>query len=359
MTHRFLNFLIAGLLGLSLASCGSDLTSNLTPTPAAFGKINSLYVIADSTLWLSGARDSVAYFFESPYIILPQPEPIFDVRHIEPIDLQKQPTLQQLRNYIVLADLSDTDSPTTEMVVQDLSDERIQQVKEEGFGTAVARNKWATGQQLIYVMGRSESELLAGLSAAYPAVVKRIAERENERIKVTTYFQGVNRTLGERVRQKTGVMIDIPGGYAEVPVESDDFAWLRKQTKNGSLNIMATRIPYESADQLSREGLKALRNRVGREYFGTTLDSTFMKINDKDLPLFVDATELNGAYALEGRGIWEMENDFLAGPFVSFLINDEKDRQLVLVDGFVLAPGRKKRELMEELVQVLRTSVVQ
>jgi hypothetical protein len=208
-------------------------------------------------------------------------------------------------------------------------------------------------------MGRSESELLAGLSAAYPAVVKRIAERENERIKVTTYFQGVNRTLGERVRQKTGVMIDIPGGYAEVPVESDDFAWLRKQTKNGSLNIMATRIPYESADQLSREGLKALRNRVGREYFGTTLDSTFMKINDKDLPLFVDATELNGAYALEGRGIWEMENDFLAGPFVSFLINDEKDRQLVLVDGFVLAPGRKKRELMEELVQVLRTSVVQ
>jgi hypothetical protein len=30
-----------------------------------------------------------------------------------------------------------------------------------------------------------------------------------------------------------------------------------------------------------------------------------------------------------------------------------------MVDGFVLAPGRKKRELMEELVQVLQAAVVQ
>jgi len=359
MTHRFLNFLLAGLLGLSIFSCGGDLTGNLTPTPASFGKINSLYVIADSTLWLDGASDSVAYFFESPYIILPQPEPIFDVRHLEPIRLRQEPTFQQLRNYVVLADLSDKDSPTTKMVVEDLSDAKIQQVKEEGFGTAVARNKWATGQQLIYLMGKNQRELLNGMSTAYPAVVKRIAERENERIKVTTYYQGINRMLGERVREKTGAMMDIPGGYDLMDIESENFAWLRKKTKNGSLNIMATRVPYEDRSQLTREGLKAIRDKVGREYFATTLDSTFMKVNDRDLPLFVNVTEINGTYALEGRGIWEMENDFLAGPFVSYLINDEADKQLVFVDGFVLAPGRKKRELMEELVQVLQTSNVQ
>ncbi|TXF90131.1 DUF4837 family protein [Neolewinella aurantiaca] len=358
MNFRFLNYLLAGLLGLSIFSCGSEMTSNLSPTPAAFGKINSLYVIADSTLWLDGAQDSVAFFFESPYLILPQPEPIFDVRHIEPYNLREEPTLQQLRNYVVLADLSQKESPTTKMVVEDLSDARIQQVKEEGFGTAVARNKWATGQQLIYLMGRNQAELLAGMSTAYPAVVKRIAERENERIKITTYFQGVNRMLGEKVAERTGATMDIPGGYDMVPVESDDFAWLRKKTKNGSLNIMATRVPYEDQSQLTKEGLITIRDQVGREYLSTTLDSTFMKVNDRDLPFFVSTTELNGHYALEGRGIWEMENDFLGGPFVSYLINDEARRQLVLVDGFVLAPGRKKRELMEELVQVLQTANV-
>ncbi len=359
MIHRFLQFLLVSGLGLGIFSCGSDFGSNLNPTPAAFGKINSVYVIADSTLWMDGARDSVAYFFESPYLILPQPEPIFDVRHIEPINLRQEPPFQQLRNYIVLADLSDEYSPTTKMVLEDLNDAKIQQVKEEGFGTAVARNKWATGQQLIYLMGKNHQELLAGMSTNYPAVVKRIADRENERIKVTAYFQGINRKLGEEVRLRTGALMDVPGGYDLVPVDAENFAWLRKQTKGGSLNIMATRVPYQDQSQLSREGLKAIRDQVGREYFATTLDSTFMKINDKDLPLFVEAMELNGTYALEGRGIWEMENDFLGGPFVSYLINDEADKQLVLVDGFVLAPGRKKRELMEELVQVLKTAEVQ
>jgi hypothetical protein len=359
MTLRFLTILLTGLLGLGVFSCGGDMTANLNPRPSAFGKINSLYVLADSSLWLAGAEDSVAYFFEAPYIILPQPEPIFDVRHLVPLDLREQPTLTELRNYVVLADLSDKDSPTTKMVIEDLNDARIQQVKEEGFGTAVARNKWATGQQLVYLMGRNRAELLAGMSTAHPAVVKRIAELENERIKVTAYFQGINRALGEKVRERSGAMLDVPGGYELVPVDAEDFAWLRKQTKGGSLNIMATRIPYEDQSQLSREGLKAIRNKVGREYFGTTLDSTFMKINDSDLPLFVEVTELNGKYALEGRGIWEMENDFLAGPFVSYLINDEAGKQLVLIDGFVLAPGRKKRELMEELVQVLKTAEIQ
>lgn len=301
----------------------------------------------------------MAYFFESPYIILPQPEPIFDVRHLEPRRLAEEPSFQELRNYIVLADLSDLNSPTTKMVLEDLSDARIQQVKEEGFGSAVARNKWATGQQLIYLMGKNEPELLAGMSTAYPAVVKRVAERENERVKVTTYFQGINRSLGDTVRMRSGATLDIPSGYSLVPVNSENFAWLRKQTKGGSLNIMATRIPYENQEQLSKAGLKQIRDKVGKEYFGSTLENTFMKINDDDLPLFVEQMELNGTYALEGRGIWEMENDFLAGPFVSYLINDEKGKQLVLVDGFVLAPGRKKRELMEELVQVLQTAVVQ
>ncbi|MFT4687117.1 MAG: hypothetical protein ACJATN_002566 [Neolewinella sp.] len=359
MKFRFLNYLLAGLLGLSMFSCGSEMTSNLSPTPAAFGKINSLYVLADSTLWLDGAQDSVAFFFESPYLILPNPEPIFDVRHIEPYSLRENPTLQQLRNYIVLADLSQKDSPTTKMVLEDLNDAKIQRVKEEGFGTAVARNKWATGQQLIYLIGRNHAELLAGMSIAYPAVVKRIAERENERVKITAYFQGINRMLGEKVAARTGATLDIPGGYNLVPVEAENFAWLRKETRNGSLNIMATRVPYENKSQLTKEGLKEIRNMLGREYVSTTLDSSFMKVNDRDLPLFVSVTEINGHYALEGRGIWEMENDFLGGPFVSYLINDEANKQLVMVDGFVLAPGRKKRELMEELVQVLQTAVVQ
>jgi len=359
MIRRILTSALVFLLGLATFSCGEDVARSLQPTPSAFGGINDLTVVSDSALWLNGAQDSVAYFFEAPYIILPQPEPIFDVRHIEPERLAAQPTFRELRNYIVLADLSNEDSPTTQMVMTDMNDAKLQQVKEEGFGTAVARNKWATGQQLIYLMGRNQQELFDGLSTAHPAVVKRIAEAENERIKVTTYFRGIDRRLGDTVAQRSGARLDIPGGYVLVPVDDSRFAWLRKDIKGGSINIMATRVPYENQEQLSKAGLKKIRDRVGREYISSTLADTYMRVNDTDLPLFTSSTELNGAFAIEGRGIWEMENDFQAGPFISYLINDEADRQLILVDGFVLAPGEKKRELMGEIEQVLQTAAVQ
>lgn len=358
MIKNLLTVVIAVLLGWTMTSCGTDMASNLTPTPHAFGKINSVNVIADSTLWVSGAKDSIAYFLESPYIILPQPEPIFDIRHLQPIDLLKNPTYTELRNYVVLADLSDKYSPTTEMVVKDLNDAKIQQVKEEGFGTAVALNKWALGQQLIYLIGRNREELMTGLSTAYPGVIRRLDERENERVKVTAYFQGVDRKLGALISERSGATIDVPGGYQEVPVEAENFVWLRKDIRNGSINIMATRIPYESQSQLSKEGLKAIRDQIGKEFVSSTLDDTYMRVNDTALPLFTESKEVNGAYVIEGRGIWEMENDFLGGPFISYLINNEGARELVLLDGFVLAPGEKKREHMEEIEEVLKTAVV-
>lgn len=359
MIQRFSLYFAALLLAVTLFSCSDDMQRTLQPTPSAFGSINSVTVIADSSLWLSQARDSVAFFFESPYIILPQPEPIFDIRHIEPRKLAEEPTFQELRNYIVLADLSDADSPTTKMVLNDLNDAKISQVKEEGFGTAVAKNKWATGQQLIYLMGRDETELLAGMSNIYPSVVKRLADAEQERVRITTYFEGINRGLGDTVQQKIGARLDVPGSYSLVPIDEPNFVWLRKETQGGSLNIMGTRVPYESQGQLTKEGLKEIRDQLGKQYISTTLEDTYMKVNDVDLPLFTESMELNGQFALEGRGIWEIENDYLGGPFVSYLINNEAERELVFIDGFVLAPGRKKRELVEQLVQVLRTTEVQ
>ncbi|PHI21448.1 hypothetical protein CEQ90_03355 [Lewinellaceae bacterium SD302] len=345
------------LLVVSLASCGSDLAQSVTPTPTAFGKINALTVIADSSLWQAGISDSVDYFFGAPYIILPQPEPIFDINYISPERLSGQPTWQQLRNYIVMADLSDDNSPTTQMVLGDMTDEKIQQVRREGFGTAVANNKWAVGQQLIYLMGKDLTELKRGLSTAYPAVVKRIKLREEDRIGATTYFEGAgNRSIEKTVLERTGARLRIPGDYQLAPLEDTSVVWLRKDIPEGSVNIMMSTVPYENQSQLTREGLKSLRNQLGEKYISSTTPGTFMRINDHDLPLFMETTDLNGNYALEGRGIWEMENGYMAGPFVSYLVHDPEQENLLFIDGFVHAPGKKKRNLMEELTYVLRTT---
>lgn len=341
----------------SFSSCGNDLAQAVSPTPTAFGKINALTIIADSTLWQSGVSDSVDYFFGAPYIILPQPEPIFDINYLSPERLSGQPAWQQLRNYIVMADLSDENSPTTQMVLADMTNEKIQQVRREGFGTAVANNKWAVGQQLIYLMGKDLKELKKGLSAAYPAIVKRIKLREEDRIGATTYFEGGgNRSIETTILERTGARLRVPMDYQMAPLEDTAVVWLRKDIPEGSMNILMSTIPYEDKAQLSREGLKSLRNQLGEKYISSTTPGTFMRINDEDLPLFLETTDLNGNYAIEGRGIWEMENGYMAGPFISYLVHDPEKENLLFIDGFVHAPGKKKRNMMEELNYVLRTA---
>ena len=80
-----------------------------------------------------------------------------------------------------------------------------------------------------------------------------------------------------------------------------------------------------------------------------------MLINDVDLPTFYNVMTIDGNYAIEARGIWEMENDFMGGAFVSYIIHDSKRQNIVFVDGFIHAPGQTKRKYMQDLTLILNT----
>ncbi|HNZ72795.1 MAG TPA: DUF4837 family protein, partial [Prolixibacteraceae bacterium] len=54
-------------------------------------------------------------------------------------------------------------------------------------------------------------------------------------------------------------------------------------------------------------------------------------------------------YAVEVRGLWQVENDFMGGPFVSLSILDVLKRRVVTVEGFVYAPANKKRNLLQQV----------
>jgi len=82
-------FLFLGLI--LLAGCNSDFTDKLTPTPVAYGKVNELVLVADKNIWEGPIGDTIRYYLSSAYIILPQPEPILDIRFYEPKDMAAVP----------------------------------------------------------------------------------------------------------------------------------------------------------------------------------------------------------------------------------------------------------------------------
>ena len=218
----------------------------------------------------------------------------------------------------------------------------------------MGRDKWAKGQLLVYQFAPSEEKLIEILKRNYPAVLKRIHEADEKKIEATVYLDGESYKLKQEVEQKMAISLRVPNDY-NLAVSDGNAIWMRKETPFSSSNILVHKIKYTKQSQLSGDGLKAIRDSLGRKYVSSTLPDTYMKINDIDLPMLVNETTIDGRYTLEARGIWEIENDYMGGAFLSYLIHDPQKNELIFLDGFVHAPGEDKRNFMQYLEHILRT----
>jgi hypothetical protein len=346
------------LLTLGIWGCAQDAGMNqaFAVDKVAFGRINQINIICDQAIWDGPIGDSLRFYYGSAYPILPQPEPIFDLRHMTMEDLRKDPLRKELRTFIVVADLADQTSETGALIRQDVGSEKIgASVADNGYGNSVAKNKWAKGQLIVYLFGEDEQKLVDNISNSYTAVAKRIHQADEEMIEATAFFNGENVSLAAEIRALMDVNMRIPEEFSPA-LKEKNIVWLRRETSDASSNIMLSRVPYVDQSQLSREGIKKIRNEIGKEYVSSALPDTYMRINDVDLPLFVETTRLNGDYALEARGIWDIVNDFMGGSFISYLVYDPGKAELLFIDAFVHAPGKDKRDMMQQLEYILHTA---
>lgn len=383
------NLMIFGLLALFLVGCAPDPIEDSSGKPGttkpstkpaqkprkpnsmaggkvhSHGDINNVLVVADQDVWDGMAGDTFFYYFAAPYILLPQPEPIFDIKHMTPEQLAEKPAKKEFRTIFLLADISDLRSPTTQMAMADIAKSKLDEARlAPGYKTIVGKDKWANDQLLFYILGTSGEKLAENISKNFPAIARRINEKDLETVEATTYQAGVNERLTAEVIDELGVNIRIPGDFKLAKYnKSKKIMWLRRDVRQAIANIIIHRRPYTSKDQLTKEGIKKIQDEVGK-MVTTPRPNTYMRINDVDLPLFVENKTLNGLFAVEARGIWDIVNDFMGGPFISYLMLDEANNELVFVEGFLHAPARvmaddpsrsNKRDLMQE-VELIVTS---
>jgi hypothetical protein len=94
------------------------------------------------------------------------------------------------------------------------------------------------------------------------------------------------------------------------------------------------------------------RNEIMARQIRSGSPGSEMVVNDKDLPLTHRNVELAGYNAYELRGVWEMTDDFMGGPFVSYFVLSDNLDSIYIIDLFVYAPGEEKREYLQELEHI-------
>ena len=177
---------------LLLYSCNDEISKGLEAFPASFGSLNDVVVLTDKEVWEGTVGDSLKFYFESSYPIMPAPEPMFDLRHFTMEYLMNDAIRRQLRIYIIVADLSDLNSPTTKMVKKDLGEERFRKALEDPtFNSTVGKSKWARNQLLIYLFGNGSDALSSSFKDNFNAVAKRIYAHDERQLVSKTYAGGV------------------------------------------------------------------------------------------------------------------------------------------------------------------------
>jgi hypothetical protein len=239
------------------------------------------------------------------------------------------------------------------MVKEDLGEQGINRAMTESeFQTSIGRNKWATGQILIYLFSNGFDNLSESVGANFSNIATRVKQHDDEQLTQSTYSRGTNKGLSNEVALLIGTAIDIPSDYVvakKLPEENS--IWLRKDTKEAILNIVLSKKEYISEDQLSKLNMMETRDVFGKVHVSSNAPDSYMITNNIDLPILEYDKQINGLYVKEFRGIWEMENDFMGGPFLTYFIINGKD--LIYIDAFVLAQGADKRDYLQQIEKVV------
>ena len=343
-----------------ITACNSEVKQKLEPKGSALGVMNEIVVIADKEIWEGAVGDTFRYYFESAYPILPQPEPLFDLRHFTVTELNGQPLRKELRTYAILADLSEEESPTTRMVKRDLGYDKYDAALQGGKKfSSVGKDKWARGQLLVYLYAPDEASLQKAITSSFAAVAKRVHKHDEKQLRSTIYVDRVNAGLTEKVKSRFGVDFEVPGDFV---VATDDVVnnvmWLRKTGEKADQNIVLKKVAYTNESQLSKEGIIAMRDDFGSKYITSDEEGDVMVVDQDNLPVYEYSFKLDNNYGKELRGIWEMTNTFSGGPFNTYVILNEDKKELIYIDVFVLAPGTTKRDHMMQLDHIVKTAVV-
>ncbi len=318
---------LLGLLLLCLATACKE-GNKQTYLPASIGPINSLAVVMDNELWRGSVGDKVREHFAAPISGLVWDEPQFTINHI----------------------------PTQVFSGSIRTTRAILFISKDTLNTAhIKSNLYAGPQKVAVIKGNTEAEIIANIEAKALGIITAFKDLE-----IGEAQKRFKRSLNKEkaLEDNFGIRLEMPSVY-KVGKQEDNFVWIDRQIPKGTMNIVAYTMPADSFknDSTFVRDIVKMRDSIGKTYIpGPDVPgkTTYM-ITEKAFAPHVYPSTIGGLKAAEVKGIWEMSGDFMAGPFLTYIINDPNNDRKLILEGFTYAPATSKRDYMFELEAILKS----
>jgi hypothetical protein len=303
--------------------------------PRSSGSASELLVVTDTKDdWNGPIGDTIRAWFSQPMIVLPQREAMFDMINVGAADFGD---LFQKFHVIFIVDL---DSSLTLASSETLTD------------------PWSAPQRVIRVKAPDKESFFAEFNRNKESYLRLFNQLEKDRIRKLNQMTG-DLDISRKISAKFDLSIDLPAGFY-IASDGADFMWLRhmevKGTQDIELGIMIYFTEYRDTAQLSQNYILKWRNIITRQHIPGPSDGSYMKVADEFVrPVVKIMQDFPAGYALETRGLWDVEGDFMGGAFLSYTFVDQKRNRLVTLDGYIYNPNELKRNFLRQLEAIFYT----
>ena len=318
--------------------------------PPAVGGGNEIILVMDTNEWNGEVGDILRRTLSNPYPVLPQKEVSFLVRSVTPsafLGLLKKHT-----NVLVVADFSNT-SPQSEKLRSFFSDESIKKVEQTpSLYKFIYPNVYAKDQEIFYFFAKDRTTLIKNLNNHKREILEHFNAKERKEIREKLDVRR-NRAYEGLLSKKKSMNMIVPKGFEEA-ANTSNFLWLRHPEIDFDKNIIVATRSYVSREQFEPQNIIKWKDEIAKEWlYGDPADRQTYVETETLIPPLQDTVDFKGRFAIETRGLWKTHNKSMGGPFISYVFYDEKQQKLFYIEGFVFAPGKKKRPYMRELETIL------
>lgn len=326
---RRLIYIVLPLVLIFLFSSCEDMNERVLPN--CTGKSGDLLIVADSVYYNHKTGDAIRQVFSVEQVGLPQREPIFNLIQVPHRSFAR--IFHTTRNIIMV---------------------KIE--PESKIKLTVTKDVWSNAQLLVTITAPSDELAAKTISNNQQVLLDYFNDKEIERLHAK-YRVNANSKNAQHLREKFNLSLNIDELYISAE-ESKDFIWYRKEESVGghpiSYGIVVYTYPYVSDSTFNVHELVKKRNYYTKKYVKGGAKGSFMVSYEEYVPIQREIS-LNGVYVNELRGLWQMEGDFMGGPFINYSMVDEKRNRVICVDGYVYAPKFDKRELLREQEALIKT----
>jgi hypothetical protein len=309
-----------------LFSCGNAEDKRYV-SPSS-GDINSIVVVSDNVLWENKVGDAIRDVLAASVEGLSKDEPQFS--------MSQMPT-----------EVFSGFAKNNRTVL------KIEKGKEAA--TQIARDAHARPQTLVIISGQTDAEIIDQINRNAVKIISEFKTTELTERQRRTSKSLFNDTP---LKEKLGVSLKFPTAY-RIAKSEDNFFWIRRDIKQGNVDLLVYEVPLSSIRKQDRAIMDIIRVRdsIGKTHIEGALEGSYMATEPAFTPT-INGVIIDNKPAFETRGIWDLKNAFMSGPFINYAIEDKGNNRYIIAEGYVFAPSIAKRDYVFEIESIIKSIAI-